>query len=318
MSQLPPNHQNTSGPGLDNKVLIGFLAGIGAAMLWGIWPTISRFSVQSSLNPYDIVFIRFAVSGLLLLPIFLKYRFKDISLTGAGLLVTGAGAPYVIITVIGLQYTPASHGGLVIPSFNIIFSTLGAALFLGTKPTMARLAGLALILLGCGAIFAQGLANADNVVLFGNLFYVFGGFAYAVYTVSSQKYRLNPWHAASIVSVLSALIYIPIYLIFLPSNLAQGSIEDITTQALFQGIFTSIIAIFCFSTAIARLGAARAVVFVALMPVFTMTTAIPILGEWPTLLEGVALTVIVMGTFIAVEVLRQIRDNISRKKQTKN
>ena len=313
MSQTPPNNQNMSVTGLNHKVWIGFLAGIGAAMLWGIWPTISRFSVQSSLNPYDIVFIRFAVSGLLLLPIFLKYRFKDISVTGAGLLMSGAGAPYVIITVIGLQYTPASHGGLVIPSFNIIFSTVGAALFLGTKPTIARLTGLAFILVGCGTIFAQGIANADTVVLFGNLFFVLGGFAYAVYTVSSQKYRLDPWHAASIVSVLSALIYIPIYLIFLPSNLGDGTLEDIITQAFFQGIFTSIIAIFCFSTAIAKLGAARAVVFVALMPVFTMMTAIPILGEWPTLLEAVALGIIVMGTFIAVELFQQIRNGMGRK-----
>lgn len=291
--------------GVDNGNVLGLLAGIGAALLWGIWPTISRFSVQSTLHPSDIVFIRFAVSGLLLLPIFLKIRLKGIPLTGALLLMTGAGAPYVIITVIGLQYTPASHGGLVVPSFNIIFSTIGAAYFLGTRPTSTRLIGLSLILLGCVTIFFESLSGTDVSQLYGDLLYVLGGFVYAIYTISNQKYRINAWHAASIVAVFSAVLYIPIYILFLPHGLTHAPASELAMQAVFQGIVTSIIAIFLFSSAIVYLGAARAVVFLALMPVFTLVSAIPILGEWPTSLEALALATIVIGTLVAVEIVRK-------------
>lgn len=290
---------------LDNGILMGLLTGVGAALLWGIWPTISRFSVVSNLNPYDIVFIRFSVSGLLLLPVFLKYRLKGISLRGALLLMTGAGAPYVMITVIGLQYTPAGHGGLVVPSFNIIFSTIGAAIFLGTRPTYTRLVGLAFIFVGCATIFAQGLAQTNSSQLYGDLLYVLGGFVYAIYTLSSQKYGVPAWHAASIVAVFSAILFVPIYLLFLPHSLTQAPIEELATQAVFQGVVTSILAIFLFSSAIARLGAARAVVFLALMPVFTLLTAIPILAEWPTQMEWLALGMIVLGTLIAVEIIKR-------------
>lgn len=303
--------------GLDKTLMLGLLAGVGAALLWGIWPTISRYSVQSTLQPWDIVFIRFAVSGLLLLPVFLKFKLKGIPLTGALLLMTGAGAPYVIITVIGLQHTPASHGGLVVPSFNIIFSTIGAALLLGTKPTVTRLMGLSLIFLGCGTIFLQSFSGSDPAQLYGDLLYVLGGFVYAIYTVSSQKYRVNAWHAASIVAVFSAVLYIPVYVLFLPSTLSQAPVSELAMQAVFQGVVTSIMAIFLFSSAIAALGAARAVVFLALMPVFTLVSAIPILGEWPTNLEALALIAIVIGTLVAVEIVRKPFSLFRRKRDAK-
>lgn len=299
-----------------NRIIVGLLAGVGAALLWGIWPTISRFSVQSNLSPYDIVFIRFSVSGLLLLPVFLKYRLKDIHLGAALLLMSGAGAPYVIITVIGLQYTPAGHGGLVVPSFNIIFSTIGAALLLGTHPSYTRLLGLALILLGVATIFAQGLAQTNTSQLYGDLLYVLGGFVYAIYTVSSQKFRVGAWHAASIVAVFSAVLYVPIYLLFLPHSLTRAPVEELALQALFQGVVTSILAIFLFSSAIARLGAARAVVFLALMPVFTLLSGIPILAEWPTEMEWLALGIIVVGTLVAVEVVKRPLLPAFRRKPT--
>jgi drug/metabolite transporter (DMT)-like permease len=294
-----------------NQLLIGCLAGIGAALLWGIWPVVSRLGVQTSLTPYDITFLRFAVSGLVLLPVFLRYRLKGITLTGATLLMVGAGAPYVVIDIIGLQYTPAGHSGLVVPSCNIIFSTLGAALFLGTRPSPNRLIGLALILLGCAAIFLQGLTHTDTSVLLGNLYYVLGGFLYAAYTVSSEKYRIDAWHAVSIVSVFSAIIYIPVYLFFMPKNFGEALVSDIVIQAVFQGVVTSILAIFLFSSAISHLGSGRAVVFVALMPACTLVSAIPVLGEWPTVLEWTSLGMIAIGILFALELVRLTR----RKKE---
>jgi drug/metabolite transporter (DMT)-like permease len=291
--------------GMNKAGMLGLLAGVGAALLWGVWPTISRFGVQSTLHPSDIVFIRFAVSGLVLLPVFLRFRLKGVPFKGALLLMTGAGAPYVIITVIGLTYTPAIHGGLVVPSFNIIFSTIGAAYFLGTRPTSTRLIGLSLILLGCGMIFAESLSGTDMSQLKGDLLYVLGGFVYAIYTVSNQKYGISAWHAAAIVAVFSAILYIPVYILFLPHGLAEASLSEIAIQAVFQGVVTSIMAIFLFSTAITYLGAARAVVFLALMPVFTLVSAIPILGELPTDLETLALATIVIGTLVAVEIVRK-------------
>jgi len=292
-------------------VILGVLAGVMAALLLGIWPVVSRLGVQTSLTPYDVAFVRFAVSGLILSPVFLKNRLKGISLTGAVLLALGAGAPYVVITVIGLQYTPASHGGLVVPSFNIVFSTLGAALFLGTRPSHRRLVGLGLILLGCAAIFAQSLDHISGRELFGDALYVVGGFLYAIYTVSSQKYRIEALHAVSIVSVFSAIVYIPGYLAFLPNGLAQATVQDIAIQAIFQGIATAVVAIFLFSTAIRILGAARAVVVLALIPVFAVVSAIFLLGEWPTPFEWGAMGAIVAGIVYALDLARPPRRHTS-------
>lgn len=147
----------------------------------------------------------------------------------------------------------------MVPSFNITFSTIGAALFLGTRPSHTRLVGLSLIFAGVATIFAQGLAQTNTSQLYGDLLYVLGGLAYAIYTVSSQKFRVGARHAASIVLVFSAVLFVPVYLPFLPHSLAQAPIEELATQAVFQGVVTSILAIFLFSSAIVRRGPCRGV-----------------------------------------------------------
>jgi drug/metabolite transporter (DMT)-like permease len=299
MCKLQPGSESA-----DSHLLTGLLAGFTAALLWGIWPVISRLGIQTSMTPYDVTFIRFAVSSIVLLPVFFKYGLEGISFTGAALLAIGAGAPYAVITIIGLQYTHASHSGLVVPSFNIVFSTFGAAVFLSTLPTRWRLAGLSLILLGCGTIFVQSLNRVSGAELFGDLLYVLAGFVYAIYTVSSQKYRIGALQAISIVSVFSAVTYIPVYLLFLPKGIAQATVPDIVMQVVFQGLVTAVAAIYLYSISIRILGAARAVVFLALMPVFAMVSAIPVLGEWPTTIEWVALAMIVLGIFTALNLLR--------------
>ncbi|MCP4602778.1 MAG: DMT family transporter [Proteobacteria bacterium] len=284
------------------NLLGGLIAGFLASLIWGIWPVVSRLGVLTNLNPYDIVFIRFLVSGLLLTPAIIHYGLRGISVNGAALLAIGAGMPYVLITVIGLQFTNASHGGLVVPSFNIIFSTLGVAVFLGIKPDRARLTGITLILTGCGAIFLQSLNGVSASTLLGDIIFVAGGFTYAIYTVTSQKYGIPPLQAVSIVSVFSAIAFVPFYLAYMPSNLLQATPDEIALQIVFQGVITSIVAIYLFSRAINVLGASRAVVFLALMPVSSMFLAIPVLGEWPTWVEWMSLPVIVSGIVIALNV----------------
>jgi len=50
----------------------GSLYGLAAVSLWAAWVVAVRFGLRTSLKPWDITAIRFAVAGVILLPYLLK------------------------------------------------------------------------------------------------------------------------------------------------------------------------------------------------------------------------------------------------------
>ena len=51
---------------------IGVLCGLAVALIWSGWSVATRFAVTTSLGPYDVTFLRFGVSALLLWPILVR------------------------------------------------------------------------------------------------------------------------------------------------------------------------------------------------------------------------------------------------------
>ncbi len=131
-----------------DKVAVGVAFGLAGALIWGTWPALSRLAVQQTLTPLDIVALRFAVAGPLLLPLFWRRGIAAIGWPAALLLTCGAGAPYVVVVTWGLEFAPAAHFGVIAPSTMLTCSTLGGWLILRDKPSTARLIGLAVILGG--------------------------------------------------------------------------------------------------------------------------------------------------------------------------
>ena len=97
------------------------------------------------------------------------------------------------------------------------------------------------------------------------------------------------------VAILSALIYLPIYAIFLPSKLADATLPQILTQAIFQGIFVVIIAMLTFIGAVERLGAFKVGSVLALAPLLAALAAVPLLNEPLSLALIVGLIAVSIG-----------------------
>ncbi len=91
---------------MTSKRMAGLLYGLGAAVIWGGFPVMTRFGVTSSgLDMYDVTFIRFAVASLLTFPVLIKARWPDWRVTG--LLTLGIGAPYILVVSDGLARAPS-------------------------------------------------------------------------------------------------------------------------------------------------------------------------------------------------------------------
>jgi len=65
-----------------------------------------------------------------------------------------------------------------------------------------------------------------------------------------------------------------------------------------QGVLTAIVALLLYGRMVSILGATAGAAFVALTPAATALLAIPALGEWPSMIDWLAITVISAGVYM--------------------
>lgn len=296
-----------------DNFLVGALFGVLATLIQGAWPVVSRLGVQGSLNVYDIAALRFGVAGLLMLPLAIRIGLRIISWPRALFLVVTGGAPYVVVAVTGLTLAPAGHHGVIGPSCTLIFSVFGSWLILGDKVSPVRLLGLTTIICGIVLIGWRSLADGAEGVWIGDFLFVGGASLWASYTVAVRCWMVPSLHATVLVSVLSMLLYLPLYLIGGLSNIPGAPLTEVLLQSVFQGIFVSIIAFMLFTRSIAILGASRGVVFQALQPAVVVVLAFLILTEAPSLYELAGLLFVTAGMLLALGLSRQVAGALWRR-----
>lgn len=288
-----------------NTLTMGIVYGLMAALLWGAWPVVSSLGLkENTLTPYDITALRFAVSGTVLLPLILKKGVKGIGWPGALLFAFGAGAPYMLLTVTGLNFAPASHMGIVAPSCMMTISTIGSCFILGDRPNKNRLFGLAVVILGVAILGWQGLTSSGENQWMGHLLFIAGGGCWACYTVGTKYFQADPLHATALVAVLSMVLYLPLYFLFGDPQIFDAPIEETLFQGIFQGFGSAILALLFYTKAVAILGASRGAVFAALVPGIAVILALPVLGEVPTIVEIIGVCVVTIGMVAALGLLK--------------
>lgn len=295
---------------MERRVLAtGFAAGLGTALLWGSWAPMSRLGVVGELNAWDIAFLRYVASTLVLLP--LICRRSTITRRGAfgvpwpgvAVLILVGGPSYMLVVLAGLATAPASRhavfGSGMMPLLTLAFS----AILLGERPSFVRVLGTLLTAAGVALTVWHGLGAADAPLGHGEVLFFASAVLWAGYTVAARVWQVPAIPAVTILSlggmVVMAALYLPVFgLRFLAAPLAE-----VLGQAVYQGIVTGLLATFLYTRTIELLGPARAALFIALVPPIVTLSAWPILGERPGLatLAGVAL----VSIGIAVAAIRR-------------
>ncbi len=287
-----------------NKTFIGILAGFFAAIIWGLWPVLTRSGVLYEFTPNEIVIIRFLICGILLLPFFIKNKcYKKYSIINSVILTIGAGALYVYVSALGLKYAPAGHLGIVEIGTMLTLSAIFGYFLLNEKKNKVQIIGYFIVFSGMMVINYQSLSiTYDENVIFGDFLLVIGGVLWAIYTVFSKKWNISSWDAVSIVSVYSMIIYIPLILIFDYENinLINKPLNELIKQALGQGVLAAILALYLFSLSVQILGASRGSIISAFVPSVAVIGAYFYLSEKPTNLELIGLSLTTIGLLLVI------------------
>jgi drug/metabolite transporter (DMT)-like permease len=279
--------------------LKGAVFGFAAASIWAGWSVMTRLAVTTRLDAWDIAALRFGVAGLLLSPVVMRRGLARDRLGWPGLaaIMAGLGAPYALAAAGGLRFAPASDQGALNPGCMPLFVALIAAIVLRERLSGTRKLGLSLIMAGA-LIIVGGHAWSTSRTL-GDALFLVAAFLSACFTVVMVQAKLEPLHAAALVSTGSLAIYLPLYLGFFGTRLAQLPLADIAVQVLFQGVVVTIVALLLYGRAVAILGASGGSAFGALVPALSALFAIPLLGEWPNETDWLGIVLISAGVYLA-------------------
>lgn len=281
-------------------MLIGYLYGLFAALIWGSWLVITRLGVTTNFDGLDIALIRFGVSGIILFPVIIKKGLfiKKFYNLGSVILAFG-GLPYIYFFSQGLTYSPTSHGALA-PATLPVFTALFSYYIYKEKLSNFKILGLILSIIGVLMIMSPSLLREIKNTWISDLYFILAALCWSFYTVFSKQWNVDPLHGTAMVAVLSLIGTLVVYIFFGDfNNFIEADITDIIIQAIGQGLMTAILAFFFYNKAIKYLGSNKAALFAILMPVIGTLLAIPILSEIPSYTEMLGIFIISIGLALA-------------------
>lgn len=288
-------------------LLSGAIMALGASLSFAA----ARAGILGGLSPVDLIFARFIVAGLVMLPVLLRFGARDLAGIGwpRGLVLTAlGGALFALLQTGGYGFAPLAHGAVIAPSTVTIVSTIGAALFLHARLGRDHLMGAAIVLGGIVLIGWDGLVQpAGERAWLGDLLFFASSILWACFTLLLRHWRLAALRATAVVSVLSFLVATPVYLVWAGSaRLAALPLGMLAFQGPVQGGLQGAVTMVAYSQAVSLLGVSRAVLFPAIVPAVSVLVGIPIVGEVPSPLQIGGLGLVTLGLLTTVGMFRRL------------
>jgi drug/metabolite transporter (DMT)-like permease len=289
----------------------GFLCGATMALGASLSFVAARAGILGGLLAIDMIFARFIVAGLIMLPVLIRFGARDLAGLGwrrALILTLLGGAPFALLQTGGYGFAPLAHGAVIAPSTVTIVSTVGAALFLHERLSRDHLVGAAVVLGGILLIGWDGLAQPGGErAWLGDLMFFTSSLLWAGFTLLLRHWRVPALRATAVVSVLSFAITTPAYVgIMGAAHLAALPFGLLAAQGLVQGGVQGALTMVAYSQAVMLLGVSRAVLFPAIVPAVSVLIGIPIVGELPSALQVAGLVLVTLGLLTTVGVFRQL------------
>jgi drug/metabolite transporter (DMT)-like permease len=280
--------------------LIAFGALIFAAVIYGAQFPLSRLAVTTDLTVWDLTALRYLTAGILLLPLFIWFGWRDCCGLGwsRGIrLALAGGVPMMAFLTGGLAFAPAGHGAAIQPGWATVVTFVFAWLLGVSRPRPVIFLGLAIAGAGLFLIAWSGSAKVGPHVVTGYLLFLCGGTLWATFSTLTQRWKIDAFRAVTIVAVLS-LAFAPIYVAFLSPRLLTAPLGVVAFHGFNQGVLNMIVGMTIWSWGIRLIGATAANRFGPLIPVFGTLLAIPVLGEIPTSLQILGVVAVVGGLLI--------------------
>jgi drug/metabolite transporter (DMT)-like permease len=272
------------------------------ALIWGINYSVVKFGAQLmaplAYNGLRVVLAMVALSLLALVPQRAKVSRRDI--IALILLGTIGNGLYQVFFVEGVSLTRAGDAALVVAASPALIAIIGR--IRGVERVGARgVAGIALSILGIGfVVYGGASASSKGASITGDLLVLAGSVCWALYTVLLTPYThriegltLNAW------TMIGGAI---VLLIAGAPDFARLAWTQVPLKGWlaigYSGLLALTLAYLFWYRGIRVLGPTRAAMYSNLQPVFALAVAWVMLGETPTIWQGVGTATIMSGLLL--------------------
>jgi drug/metabolite transporter (DMT)-like permease len=251
-------------------------------VIWG-WTFVASKICLNYLNPYQLVGLRFAI-GLPLLFAILRLKRIPIVFSKREYRPLAAGAAIIavhfIIQVVALQYTTATNTGWLIAVTPLALTVL-SFVFLKEHIAARQIIGILVGSLGVLLLISRGQWNTFGwMKSIGDWLILVSAHTWALYTIVTRDLSRsrNPL-------TVTLIVFTPLMLLCFVYGIGFGNMHAILSlppkpivALAFLGVLGTLTQWF-WQIGVARIGAARAGIFLYIEPVATTVLAVPLLHE---------------------------------------
>ncbi len=280
---------------------------------WGAsWVNVKVLS--SYINEFEMVFLRFSITALTMIPIilFFKHSFKiNIKSLLLATLTSIFFIAYMKYFFLGTKYGTASLGGAFVTSLVPINTFLFLALL--RIKQIEKKDYFALVLGAFGVLTILNIWNfkLESILAIENLYFILASLLWPIVTiVSSKASKISPLVFSFYLYVITCFLVLVFFMDLEKLNFESFD-DKFYINLLSISIFASTFANSVYFIGIKRLGASGVSTFIFLVPFFAIVLSIVFLGEELN-------TFIVIGTIMtlyAVKILNNIKFSIYSKKK---
>lgn len=278
---------------------IGLLCAGAVLVAWTGFLLSGRLSVRQSFTVWDMTALRLAGSLLLLLPLLLRHGWPRLPWWRGAALAATAGLGYAVPTYAAFAHAPASHAGVMLIGAQPFIAISLAALLFGDRWTPMRLLSLGVVAVGIGLLAADTMGGHPGAWK-GDLLFLAGATLWAVFSLLVRLWKVPALTAILAIALYSALPYLPLWWLVLPSRLDGIGTGPILWQIFYQGLVAAVLASFFFTRAVNALGPATTTTITALTPALAALLAWPLLGEALGLAGLLGVSLVSAGSILGV------------------
>ena len=283
-----------------HETALGLASGIGVLLVFSGMFVVSRLGALSTLTIYDMAGLRFGVAGLAMLPLLWRFRPRNLTWRRSLALAAFSGAPYALCVFGGLTFAPVAHAGVIVNGAMPVFTALIGWYVFGEAVAGWRAAGVALIVAGVLLIGGDTLTLGVPDQWRGHALFLAAALSNAIFLASVRGWRIGAVEMLVAVMGWNALLYLPLWLLFLPSALAAAPWSEIVLQGVYQGLVVATVSAMLLTFAARTIGATRQAAILSGAPALALLMAIPVLGEIPTAFAIAGAAVVTAGILLVL------------------
>jgi len=278
-----------------------------ASLFWAGNFMVGKFAFLYEIPPLSLVFYRWSLVWIILLPFTYKeiIKYKDTILNNLtllfflGLTSVGLFNSFTYLSLIHTQVINASLFNTAIPAIIILLCFL----FKIEKTNKFQILGLIISVCGILTIITKLKLNILLSLNFnkGDLIMIGGVLTWGIYStlLKKKKFTLLLLTLVHIICIFGLVIVFPQFLYELSNGQVINFDTNLVYTLIFLALFPSIGSYYCWAGAVSVIGANRAGISLSLIPLFSSIMAILIYDEIFQFFHLIGAILIILGLFLS-------------------